>query len=115
MTAIRNLTKHKGTYAFAATAVLILVSLSLAQPGDRTQFVYLISGQAASGLQVRVVTTDGRTLNYTTDASGYVSGMAREGKLIVADPVTGIRLIDRMLDKPVTEFKVPLPIRVRGT
>jgi hypothetical protein len=115
MTAIWNLTKRKGAYAFVTTAVLIFVSLSLAQPGDRTKFVYLISGQAASGLQVTVVTTDGKTLNYTTDAYGYVNSMAREGKLIVNDPVTGIRLIDQMLDKPVTEFKVPLPIRVRGT
>src|SRR6185369_11485097 len=98
MTAIWNLTKRKGAYAFVATAVLIFVSLSLAQPGDRTKFVYLISGQSASGLKVTVVTLDGKTSSYTTDASGYVIGMAREGKLIVDDPVTGIRLIDRILD-----------------
>jgi hypothetical protein len=115
MTAIWNLTKRKGAYAFVATAVLIFVSLSLAQPGDRTKFVYLISGQSASGLKVTVVTLDGKTSSYTTDASGYVIGMAREGKLMVDDPVTGIRLIDRILDKAVTEFKVPLPLRVQGT
>ena len=115
MTAIWNLTKRKGAYAFVAAAALVFVSLSLAQPGGRTRFVYLISGQAATGLQVTVVTLDGKTLNYTTDASGHVSGMAREGKLTVNDPVTGLRLIDQILDRPVTEFKVPLPIRVRGT
>ncbi|HZM85119.1 MAG TPA: hypothetical protein VFF31_01060 [Blastocatellia bacterium] len=115
MTAIWNLTKRKGAYAYVATAVLIFVSLSLAQPGDRIKFVYLISGQSASGLKVTIVTPDGKRSSYTTDASGYVNGMTREGKLIVEDPVTGIRLIDRMFDKSVTEFKVPLPIRVRGT
>ena len=114
MTPIWNLTKRKGAYAFVAAAALVLVSLGLAQPGQRTRFVYLISGQVASGLKVTVITLDGKTLNYTTDANGYVNGMAREGKLMVADPITGVRLIDQMLDKPVTEFKVPLPIRVRG-
>jgi hypothetical protein len=114
MTAVRNLTNRKSPYAFAATAVSILLSLGLAQTKDRTRFVYLISEQPAAGLQVTVVTPDGKRSNYTTDASGYVGSMAREGKLIVTDPVTGIRLVDRMLDKPATEFKVPLPIRVRG-
>src|SRR5262245_13270991 len=115
MTAIWNLTKRKGAYAFAATAALVFVSLSLAQRGNRTRFVYLISGQVAAGLKVTVVSHDGKTSNYTTDANGYVNGMPKEGKLIIADPVTGLKLIDQMLDKYVTEFKVPLPIRVRGT
>ncbi len=115
MTAVWNLTKRMRGYAFVATAVLVLVSLSLAQPTARTKFVYLISGRAASGLRVTVVSLDGKTSNYTTDANGYVNGMAREGKLIVDDPVTRIRLIDRILDKAVTEFKVTLPIRVQGT
>jgi hypothetical protein len=115
MTALWNLPKRTSGYAFVATAVLVLVSLSLAQPTDRTHFVYLISGQAASSLRVTVVTLDGKSFNYTTDANGYVNGMAREGKLIVDDPVTGIRLIDQTLDKAVSEFKVPLPIRVQGT
>ena len=114
MTAIWNLTNRKSPYVFAATAVSILLSLGLAQTRERTRFVYLITGQPAAGLEVSVLTPDGKRSNYTTDASGYVNSMATEGKLIVADPVTGIRLVDRMLGKPATEFKVPLPIRVRG-
>jgi len=79
MTAVRNLTNRKSPYAFAATAVSILLSLGLAQTKDRTRFVYLISEQPAAGLQVTVVTPDGKRSNYTTDASGYVAAWRERG------------------------------------